>query len=63
MRFKLKAQKKQVRFDRILIDSKIWKPKWIEMVGTDPVPDSTEVFPSDHFGLFAQFEKKMKTNS
>jgi tyrosyl-DNA phosphodiesterase 2 len=50
--------KKAVRYDRVLVRSGKpgWKPTAIELLGTEPISSAhPDVFPSDHFGLFARF--------
>lgn len=50
-----KATHRRVRFDRVLIKSDIWRPEFIELLGTEPIScTSPRVFPSDHFGLLCQ---------
>jgi tyrosyl-DNA phosphodiesterase 2 len=48
----------QMRYDRVLLKSANgnWRPKRIELIGTEPVPHHTNLWPSDHFGLVAHFE-------
>jgi len=58
MRYEVRKERKQVRFDRILIKSSQWKPVYIELLGNTPIAGTDNVFPSDHFGLFAKFELK-----
>ena len=54
MRHQRKNPEKRVRFDRILVKSPVLRPLDVELVGTQPIsPDLPDVFPSDHFGLFA----------
>lgn len=54
MRYLLKGKHKHVRFDRILLKSAMFQPSAIELLGTQPIsPEFPEVYPSDHFGLFA----------
>ena len=54
MRYQRKNPEKRVRFDRILVKSPALRPLDIELLGTQPIsPDQPDVFPSDHFGLFA----------
>lgn len=50
---------KQVRFDRVFLRSAgpAWRPAHIERLGTRPVGDDPQVFPSDHFGLHARFTR------
>jgi endonuclease/exonuclease/phosphatase family metal-dependent hydrolase len=50
-------RKKIVRYDRILVKSSNWKPVSIEVIGNKEVTKigDQSVFPSDHFGLTAQF--------
>jgi hypothetical protein len=61
MRFAIKPRKKQVRFDRILLSGAKWCPKTIEMLGTESIAGTDDVFPSDHFGLRCTFEKQIVT--
>lgn len=61
MTYNDKGKEKRVRFDRILLHSaeKGWQPSNVRLLGTEPItPDQPEVFPSDHFGLVADFEWK-----
>lgn len=59
MRYNQKQKHKQVRFDRVLLhqgsapDS--WLPQEIELLGTEPLPALPDIWPSDHFGLWATF--------
>ncbi len=54
MRHRRKNPEKRVRFDRILVKSPTLRPLDIELLGTQPIsPERPDVFPSDHFGLFA----------
>jgi hypothetical protein len=65
MRYNQKMKHKQVRFDRIFLfqspSSSVshisLEPQSIQLVGTKPIDSETkeEVWPSDHFGLFATF--------
>jgi len=53
------SKKGVVRFDRILVRSGKpgWAPFSVELLGTSPISAGLpEVFPSDHFGLFARFQ-------
>ena len=48
-----------VRFDRVLVRSAApgWVPRKVELLGTEPIsPTLPQVFPSDHFGLFADLQ-------
>lgn len=52
------SRKGPVRFDRILVRSGTpgWVSSSVELLGTRPIAaDLPDVFPSDHFGLLAQF--------
>lgn len=50
---------KSRRIDRILLRSKGWTPKAIEIIGDQPVaPGNKNLFPSDHFGLIGTLVKK-----
>jgi len=54
MRLLHKNKEKQVRFDRILLQSESpgWRPESIRLIGTQPIsPGLPDVFPSDHSGL------------
>jgi tyrosyl-DNA phosphodiesterase 2 len=56
---KMKKEREAVRFDRILLRSEKpgWVPVSVELLGTKPVSeDLPDVFPSDHFGLFARMQ-------
>lgn len=53
MRFKIKNQHKQERFDRTLYQGNELIAKEVTMVGTESIDE--ELWPSDHFGLFTQF--------
>jgi endonuclease/exonuclease/phosphatase family metal-dependent hydrolase len=49
--------KKSSRYDRVLVRSDVpgWEPESVELIGTEPIaPDRPDVFPSDHFGIFAR---------
>jgi tyrosyl-DNA phosphodiesterase 2 len=47
------------RIDRILVKSKLFKPKSIRIIGSTPVTaDQPGVFPSDHFGLVGRLEER-----
>ncbi len=62
MRDLIKGKHKQVRFDRILFkgfarDSG-WAATSIDLLGTQPIASELpDVFPSDHFGLLAAFQR------
>jgi endonuclease/exonuclease/phosphatase family metal-dependent hydrolase len=43
------------RIDRILVCSKVFKPKEIERIGIEPIP-GTKQTPSDHYGLYGTVE-------
>lgn len=44
------------RLDRLLLRSSAWVPRSIEIIGDAPVePGDRRLFPSDHFGLVAEF--------
>ena len=47
---------KSRRLDRILFKSEILKPVSCKIIGNKPVKLSKEIFPSDHFGLVAEFK-------
>ena len=58
MRLLAKRQDKQTRFDRIFLRSSApgWQLESIELLGDTPISSATpDIFPSDHFGLLAQF--------
>lgn len=43
---------KSRRIDRILVRSKVWKPREVRIIGDQPVVEGKkDLFPSDHFGL------------
>lgn len=46
------------RYDRILMKSPHWKPASIKIIGNTEVTKigDQSVFPSDHYGLTAQFK-------
>jgi endonuclease/exonuclease/phosphatase family metal-dependent hydrolase len=48
------------RIDRIILQSQTWIPTEIEILGTRRVgkQEYLDIFPSDHFGLTAVFEKR-----
>ncbi|WP_428261946.1 endonuclease/exonuclease/phosphatase family protein [Haliangium sp.] len=50
---------KQVRYDRVFMRSAdaYWRPRAITRLGTEPVPGHPDLYPSDHFGLCARFER------
>lgn len=55
MRYQIKGQHKQVRFDRVLLKSERWSADSIDLIGTEPIsPDDPDIFPSDHFGLLCE---------
>jgi endonuclease/exonuclease/phosphatase family metal-dependent hydrolase len=48
------------RFDRVMLKSSIWKPKSIDLFGTEPVStleNGEPLFASDHFGLLTTIAK------
>ena len=59
MRYNQKRKHKQVRFDRILLHqgsaADTWVPSEIELLGLEPLPSLPDIWPSDHFGLWATF--------
>jgi exonuclease III len=50
----------RMRYDRILLKSKYWKPTAISLLGDEPISGSkvggAVVYPSDHFGLIMTLE-------
>ena len=45
------------RLDRIYVNSKLWKPHKIKIIGNKPVSSQAlNIFPSDHFGLYAELK-------
>jgi endonuclease/exonuclease/phosphatase family metal-dependent hydrolase len=53
---KVKADRHQ-RIDRVFLRGEGFLPTRVRMLGTTPLPDTDgQVFPSDHFGLIAEFE-------
>lgn len=53
---KVKADRHQ-RIDRVFLHGDGFQPSSVRMLGTAPLPGSDgQVFPSDHFGLLAEFE-------
>ena len=55
MRLKRTGRNKHVRYDRILLRSRTWKPRRIELFADAPI--GNDVFVSDHFGVAASFER------
>lgn len=56
---KIKDDRHQ-RIDRIFLHGDMLLPRAVRMVGTEPVAGTAgQVFPSDHFGLVADFERRM----
>jgi tyrosyl-DNA phosphodiesterase 2 len=60
MRYEMKHSHKQVRFDRVLLFASEpvnnrFVPEFMELVGTEHIPNNGAVWPSDHFGLFTRF--------
>ncbi|MEM9490317.1 MAG: endonuclease/exonuclease/phosphatase family protein, partial [Myxococcota bacterium] len=53
------SEVKQVRYDRVFVRSagQLWRPRTIERLGTEPIDPDGRLFPSDHFGLCARFER------
>jgi len=53
------------RYDRILFKSQKWQPTFIQIQGNVPFTKhkNEDVYPSDHFGLYAEFEKKENEES
>jgi tyrosyl-DNA phosphodiesterase 2 len=45
------------RLDRMLLRGGVWMPQSIEMIGDRSVADHPDLFPSDHFGLVAEFAR------
>ena len=45
------------RLDRILLRSTGWHGADIKMIGTGPIAEDKDVFPSDHFGLLSVLER------
>lgn len=45
----------QSRLDRVFCKSVEWVPTHFELVGTDPIPGTKLVYPSDHFGVYVEF--------
>jgi len=53
----IRSKFERMRYDRILFRStnQKWKASEIQLIGTDPIfVNSVKMFPSDHFGLFAE---------
>ncbi|MFT3925831.1 MAG: endonuclease/exonuclease/phosphatase family protein [Myxococcales bacterium] len=46
------------RIDRIFVKSDCFVPREIRLLGTDALDSAGEVFPSDHFGLVAELERR-----
>ena len=48
------------RIDRILVKSKLWRPRSIRIIGNEPVVSGRrDVFPSDHFGVVGVLESRL----
>lgn len=47
---------RQRRIDHIYVRGAALRPTKIEIIATEPVPGRPDVWPSDHFGLWAEFE-------
>src|SRR3990167_2040968 len=62
MRFLMKNKKKQVRFDRVILyENSQYQPVSIDLVGTTPLENEDNIWPSDHFGLISKFTLKSPT--
>ena len=48
------------RIDRILVKSKILKPKDAKIIGMEPLDTKNELYPSDHFGLTGSLKIESK---
>eukprot|EP01130_Rhizamoeba_saxonica_P010898 TRINITY_DN4494_c0_g1_i2.p1 TRINITY_DN4494_c0_g1~~TRINITY_DN4494_c0_g1_i2.p1 ORF type:complete len:224 (+),score=20.71 TRINITY_DN4494_c0_g1_i2:337-1008(+) len=55
MYYNAKKVHKQVRFDRFLVNDTSWLSQEMNILGTEPLKNYPDVFPSDHFGIFAKF--------
>lgn len=57
MRYNVKQEHKQVRFDRTLLhpSNSNWHASEIKILGTKPLPNLPDIWPSDHFGLISKF--------
>lgn len=55
----------QSRIDRIFCKSLAseWIPSHYELVGTEPIEGTKLIYPSDHFGIYAEFSYDMGTNN
>ncbi|EFC38069.1 predicted protein [Naegleria gruberi] len=54
----LKGQKEELmRYDRVMLKSKSWKPTFVELLGTSPIQTNPDIFLSDHFGICTRIEK------
>ncbi len=53
--------RKQTRYDRIFLrtSQSQWRPERIQLIGTSSIGDNEFLFPSDHFGLWAQFTRHL----
>jgi len=49
------SREKQVRYDRIWAKSSKLQVAAIRRIGLDPIPGHSRLWPSDHFGLVAEF--------
>lgn len=52
---KVKADRHQ-RIDRVFTRGELFAAQQVRMVGTTPLEGTSDVFPSDHFGLVADFD-------
>ena len=55
MRLQRTGRDKHVRYDRIVLRSRTWKPRQIELFADEPIDE--DVFVSDHFGVAATFDR------
>ncbi len=46
------------RLDRLLLKSPFWVPQSMKIIGNEPANGEGTIFPSDHFGLYAQITLK-----
>lgn len=51
-------REERMRYDRIMLSSKKWTPKDIQIFGDEPMPNQASVHISDHFGLVSCIEWK-----
>lgn len=58
MRYKMKGKSKQERFDKVLsAKDNTFECTSMELVGTESIEGTDEIWPSDHFGILSHFAK------